>query len=229
MTDPKIIVALDVAGERDAENLASRLDPRQCRLKVGLELFTAAGPGVVEKLQKRGFEIFLDLKFHDIPHTVARAVERASALGVWMLNVHALGGSRMMEAAAEAAARSTRPPRLIAVTVLTSHSEGELAPLGLGEAAESLAARWAGLARAAGLQGVVCSPREAHALRLAQGPQFLLVTPGIRGPSDPVSDQRRTASAREALAAGASYLVVGRPITGADDPRAALDRLVASL
>lgn len=222
-SDPALIVALDFPGARAALALAEQLDPAACRVKVGLELFTEAGPAVVDHLHRLGLHVFLDLKFHDIPHTVARACARACALGVWMINVHALGGPRMLEAARDAVPATTK---LIGVTVLTSHSEQELAALGLGGSAE----RVRSLARScsdAGLDGVVCSPREARLLRGAHGPRFALVTPGIRLEEDPRDDQRRTLGVTEALLEGATYLVVGRPITQAPDPRVALQACVS--
>lgn len=215
---PGIIVALDFPTGAEAENCAARLDPRDCRLKVGLELFTAEGPRLIERLQTRGFEIFLDLKFHDIPNTVAQACARAAALGVWMLNVHALGGPRMLAAARAAA---TGPSKLIAVTILTSHDGADLQALGLGAPATS-AARLAQLAADAGLDGVVCSGYEAGRLRTQHGADFLLVTPGIRPATADRQDQRRVMTPAQAAAAGANYLVIGRPITAAADPAIAV-------
>ncbi len=219
-TDPAVIVALDYPGAREALALAQKLDPARCRVKVGSELFTAAGPSVVAGLKSLGFEVFLDLKFHDIPHTVARACRSACDLGVWMVNVHALGGPRML-----AAARAALPlglAHLIGVTVLTSHSEHELAELGLGSAPARTQAL-ARMCRDVGLDGVVCSAHEAPLLADLAGDAFMLVTPGIRPPGTPADDQRRTADIGEALAAGARYLVIGRPITQAPDPAAALE------
>ena len=218
MNRPGVIVALDFPTGAEAENCAARLDSRQCRLKVGLELFTAEGPRLVERLQTRGFDIFLDLKFHDIPNTVAQACARAAALGVWMLNVHALGGPRMLAAARRAV---TGPTKLIAVTVLTSHDEADLALLGLDPAASTVT-RLAVLAAEAGLDGVVCSGHEASRLRTQHGADFLLVTPGIRPATADRQDQRRVMTPAEAAAAGASHLVIGRPITAASDPAAAV-------
>ena len=214
MSAPGIIVALDFPTGAEAENCAARLDPHACRLKVGLELFTAEGPRLIERLQARGFEIFLDLKFHDIPNTVAQACARAAALGVWMLNVHALGGPRMLAAARAAV---TGPTRLIAVTVLTSHDDADLQAVGLGTPAASVA-RLAQLAADAGLDGVVCSGQEAERLRARHGADFLLVTPGIRPASSDRQDQRRVMTPAQAAAAGANYLVIGRPITATADP-----------
>ncbi|ROR35100.1 orotidine-5'-phosphate decarboxylase [Inmirania thermothiophila] len=226
--DRRIIVALDVAGAEQALALAGRLDPALCRVKVGKELFTRCGPGVVEALQRAGHEVFLDLKFHDIPNTVAGAVRAAAALGVWMVNVHALGGRRMMEAAREAAERAGgRRPLLTAVTVLTSMEAADLAEVGIGGSPAEAAMRLARLAQASGLDGVVCSPREAASLRRALGAGFLLVTPGVRPAGSGRGDQRRVATPAEAVRAGADHLVVGRPVTQADDPDRAL-RTIAS-
>lgn len=222
---PSIVVALDFPTAIEAENCAARLDPRACRLKIGLELFTAEGPKLVERLQARGFEIFLDLKFHDIPNTVAQACARASALGVWMLNVHALGGPRMLAAARAAVSSRTK---LIAVTVLTSHDAEDLQALGL-ETPAATVTRLAQLAAAAGLDGVVCSGHEARQLRVQHGADFLLVTPGIRPASSDRQDQRRIMTPAEAAAAGASFLVIGRPITAAADPAKAVAAIAKEL
>lgn len=225
MSAPRVIVALDFATAEEALALAARLRPGQCRLKVGLELYTAAGPELVARLAERGFDVFLDLKFHDIPTTVACACERAAALGVWMLNVHALGGPTMLRAAREACARAPRAPLLIGVTLLTSHAAAELGEIGLAGDVPTQVERLAGLARDAGLDGVVCAPTEAAALRSRYGKDFLLVTPGIRPSGTVPHDQRRTATPAEALQSGADYLVIGRPITRAPDPTAALDAI----
>jgi len=226
LNDPRVIVALDLPDTEAALALARRLTPELCRLKVGKELFTAAGPTVVEQLMQGGFAVFLDLKFHDIPNTVAQACKSAARLGVWMLDVHALGGRAMMAAAREALESFRERPRLIAVTILTSLGAEELRELGIDSAPERAAARLAQLAQASGVDGVVCSALEASALRRQCGPDFLLVTPGIRPRSEDArarsDDQRRVATAPAALDAGASYLVVGRPITRASDPLAAL-------
>jgi len=225
MLGPRVIVALDYADAASALALASRLSPGLCRLKVGKELFTAAGPALVENLVQRGFDIFLDLKYHDIPNTVARACGAAAALGVWMLDVHALGGRGMMSAAREALGSASDRPALIAVTVLTSHAQSDLDEVGIKGSPQSAAQRLAALARGCGLDGVVCSAREAPALRAAQGPGFLLVTPGIRVASDAADDQKRITTPRTAIASGASYLVIGRPVTRAGDPLAALSAI----
>lgn len=224
MTGP-IIVALDNPSTAQALDLAHRLSPSLCRLKVGKELFTRSGPGLVEDLHRLGFEVFLDLKFHDIPNTVAGAVRAAADLGVWMVNVHASGGSRMMSAALEAIAGMAQRPILIGVTVLTSMSAQDLLEVGCGVSPEEQVMRLAALAADSGLDGVVCSALEATALRSAHGANFCLVTPGIRLAGDDSSDQRRVATPAAARAAGSDYLVIGRPITAAADPLAALQRV----
>lgn len=227
---PRLIVALDYAAAAPAERLASRLDPRRCRLKVGKELFTAAGPQLVRELVARGFDVFLDLKFHDIPNTVAGAVRAAAELGVWMVNVHASGGRRMMQAAREAlGAVAGRRPLLIAVTVLTSMEAHELEETGVRGGLEEQVLRLAGLAIDCGLDGVVCSAREAPLLRARFGAHPVLVTPGIRPASAPADDQRRTLTPAEAIAAGSDFLVVGRPVTGAPDPAAALAAILSDM
>jgi orotidine-5'-phosphate decarboxylase len=229
LDNKRIIVALDVPEADAALALAARLDPKLCRVKVGKELFVAAGPAVVARLQERGFEVFLDLKFHDIPNTVAGACRSAARMGVWMMNIHASGGSAMMRAAREAVDGVARPPLLIGVTILTSIAEAELAQVGFtGTAAENVE-RLARLARVSGMDGVVCSAQEASVLRRATGADFLLVTPGIRLPSDAKADQARTVTPREAVRAGSNYLVIGRPITGAADPAATLESIRLSL
>ncbi len=224
MTTP-VIVALDYPSAPAALDFARRLSPALCRVKVGKELFTRAGPALVEELQRLGFEVFLDLKFHDIPNTVAGAVRAAAELGVWMVNVHASGGRRMMAAAVEALTPFTRRPLLLGVTVLTSMSDSDLQELGYSESAQQRVARLAGLAAQSGLDGVVCSALEAEALRRQCGEAFCLVTPGIRLAGDEAGDQRRVVSPARARALGADYLVIGRSITAADDPLAALHRV----
>ena len=222
MNDPKIIVALDFPTAALALSLVDRLQPTRCRLKVGKELFTATGPELLEKLMQRGFEIFLDLKFHDIPNTTAQACKAAAALGVWMVNVHALGGRQMMEAAREAMAQSAQPPKLIAVTLLTSLAQEDLAELGIAATPADMVLRLATLARDSGLDGVVCSAQEAALLRKHCGNEFCLVTPGIRPANASRDDQSRVMTPQAALQAGSSYLVIGRPITQAKDPLQAL-------
>jgi orotidine-5'-phosphate decarboxylase len=215
---PRVIVALDTPSAADALALAGRLSPADCRLKVGYELFTAAGPDAVSSLIDRGFDVFLDLKYHDIPNTVAAACAYAARLGVWMMNVHALGGKRMMQAAREAIDRSPKRPLLIGVTILTSHSAEDLADLGLGGMPEEHVVRLADQAQQCGLDGVVCSAREAPVLRQRLDASFCLVTPGIRPAGSDSGDQRRVVTPVDAIQAGSDYLVIGRPITGAADP-----------
>lgn len=225
MNSTKIIVALDFPDAASALALVSRLDPALCRLKVGKELFTAAGPDLVRTLAGRGFEVFLDLKFHDIPNTVAAACRAAASLGVWMLNVHASGGRRMMEAARDALADLAHPPLLIAVTVLTSMSGEDLAETGVADGPAEQVLRLARLAQSCQLDGVVCSAQEAAMLHTRLGADFRLVTPGIRPAGADTADQRRVMTPVEALKAGATDLVIGRPITGAIDPLAALQQI----
>ncbi len=208
-----------------ALELAQRLSPSLCRLKVGKELFTSSGPAILEKLQHLGFEVFLDLKYHDIPTTVAGAVRAAAELGVWMVNVHVCGGRRMMVAAAEAIAAARHKPLLIGVTVLTSLSDADLLELGYTESSADRVLRLAALAADSGLDGVVCSALEVTALRRTQGAKFCLVTPGIRLSGDDCADQRRVVTPADALALGSDYLVIGRSITAAVDPLAALQRV----
>jgi orotidine-5'-phosphate decarboxylase len=229
MTGPNIIVALDYPNEAEAMAFVESATPDRCRLKVGLELFTAAGPAVVEKLVARGFDVFLDLKFHDIPHTVARACATAARLGVWMMNVHTLGGVEMMRAAREAIAGAPRRPLLIGVTLLTSHDADGIAEIGLRPEPEAEVRRLANLASKAGLDGVVCSPREAAALRTSHSRDFVLVTPGVRPAGSTTDDQQRTLTPAEAIQQGADYLVIGRPVTRARDPMRALDEILAEI
>ncbi|MEQ1773869.1 MAG: orotidine-5'-phosphate decarboxylase [Burkholderiales bacterium] len=233
MNDPKIIVALDYPDARAAQEMAARLDPALCRVKVGKELFTAAGPALVQTLVARGFGVFLDLKFHDIPNTVASACKAAARLGVWMMNVHASGGSAMMHAAREALAGGEQRPKLIAVTVLTSMAQTDLADIGMQGRPEEAVLRLARLAQKAGLDGVVCSAQEAAALRAECGARFSLVTPGIRladpAPDRAKDDQKRVMTPRAAVDAGANYLVIGRPITQAADPVAMLQRILQEI
>ena len=224
---PRIVVAFDHPSEDAALATARRIDPARCRVKVGMELFTAAGPAVLEKLHRLGFEVFLDLKFHDIPNTVAGACRAAAAHGVWMMNVHAAGGRRMMEAARDAAGGGEGRPLVVAVTVLTSMDRDDLAETGAGLALPDRVCALARLAGDCGLDGVVCSAADLGRLRGTFdvfGPGFLRVTPGIRL-ADTDDDQRRVATPTEAVRAGASHLVVGRPITAAPDPIAALDAI----
>lgn len=224
-TGSRIIVALDYADAGSAAALVDRLDPSACRLKVGKELFTSAGPDFVAALVQRGFDVFLDLKFHDIPNTVAQACRAAARLGVWMINVHALGGRTMMQAAREAIESAPSRPRLIAVTVLTSMAESDLREVGIEARPFDEALRLAALAEDCGLDGVVCSAHEAGAIRDRSGDAFLRVTPGIRLPEDAMADQKRIMTPRLAIESGASYLVIGRPVTRAADPLEVLGRI----
>jgi orotidine-5'-phosphate decarboxylase len=229
MIDPRVIVALDYPDAAQARAFVDRVHPKLCRLKVGKELFVAAGPGYVEELVGRGFAVFLDLKFHDIPNTVAQACKAAARLGVWMMNVHAGGGPRMMQAAREALESLPERPRLIAVTVLTSMGDAELRAVGMDSSAEQQVMLLATLARDSGMDGVVCSAREAPQLRAGLGGEFLLVTPGIRPAGSDTGDQTRILTPAQALQAGADYLVIGRPITQAVDPVAALESIACEI
>jgi orotidine-5'-phosphate decarboxylase len=228
----QLLVALDVDTVAEARAMADRLRGAVGGFKIGNRLFTSEGPAFVDELASRGDRVFLDLKFHDIPHTVAGAITAATRLGVWMVNVHASGGSAMMRAARaaadEEAARRSRPaPLVIAVTLLTSLDQAVLTEIGLSAPVEAQVERLAALTEAAGLDGVVASPREIAIIRRVCGAGFNIVTPGIRGQGDAKGDQSRTSSAAEALTAGASYLVVGRPIIAAADPRAAAERIAS--
>ena len=224
-----IIVALDFPSQAAALALAEQLDPAQCRVKVGKELFTYSGPAVVEALRAKGFEVFLDLKFHDIPNTTAMAVKAAAELGVWMVNVHCSGGLRMMAACREVLEQSSQPkPLLIGVTVLTSMEREDLAGIGLDLEPQSQVLRLAALAEQAGLDGLVCSAQEAPALKAAHA-GLQLVTPGIRPAGSAKDDQRRILTPAQAIAQGSDYLVIGRPISQAQDPAKALAQIVAEL
>ena len=228
---PRVFVALDFSNAVDALALVDRLDPRDCGLKVGKELFVTAGPDLVRDLVGRGFAVFLDLKFHDIPNTVAGACAAATRLGVAMLNVHAGGGRAMLAAARDAVDRSATDarPLLIAVTVLTSLDDADMRELGIHATAQAHALRLAKLAQACGLDGVVCSAQEAVALREACGAGFKLVTPGIRPADAAKDDQARIVTPEAAIRGGADYLVIGRPVTQAADPVATLATINASL
>lgn len=228
MSSP-VIVALDFPSAAQAVALAERLDPQKCRLKVGKELFTRSGPQVVERLQTLGFEVFLDLKFHDIPNTTAMAVKAAAELGVWMVNVHCSGGLKMLQACREVLEQGAGVrPLLIGVTVLTSMEQNDLAGLGLDVAPQKQVLRLAGLAEQAGLDGLVCSAQEAQALK-QQWPAGLLVTPGIRPAGSAQDDQKRILTPAQAMQAGSDYLVIGRPITQAPDPAQALADILTEL
>ncbi len=226
MSDPKVIVALDYPTADAALAMADQLNPELCRVKVGKELFTVSGPEVVRSLMQKGFDVFLDLKFHDIPNTVAAAVKVAAQMGVWMVNVHASGGSRMMRAAREAVdSVPNNKTHLIAVTVLTSMSPEDLAETGITKSPLEQVLYLADMAKRAGMDGVVCSAQETAAIREQLGDDFLLVTPGIRMPGDDAGDQRRVVTPHDALANGSSYLVMGRSITGATDPVGVLKKI----
>ena len=221
----RVIVALDYADAKSAMALVDRLDPSACKVKVGKELFTAVGPAFVATMVRRGFDIFLDLKFHDIPNTVAQACKAAAQLGVWMINVHALGGRAMMTAAREAIDSVPRKPNLIAVTVLTSMAEPDLHEVGIDMSPLVEVMKLAVLAEDCGLDGVVCSAHEAAAIRDRLGNRFLRVTPGIRLPEDSAGDQKRVMTPQIAIESGASYLVIGRSVTRAAYPLAVLARI----
>jgi len=224
-----VIVALDNITMPQALALADRLDSNLCRLKVGKELFTRCGTQIVTELQSRGFEIFLDLKFHDIPNTTAQAVKAAADLGVWMVNVHASAGFEAMSRAKQALVDGDYQTLLIAVTVLTSMNEAALSQIGVNDDLDSQVSRLAKLTRDAGLDGVVCSAREAVMLKQLCGTDFKLVTPGIRLPEDNSDDQARICTPKQALDDGADYLVIGRSITTASDPLAKLNLILSGI
>lgn len=227
--DSKVIVALDYADAQSALKLVNQLNPDLCKLKIGKELFTAAGPQLVEQLVAKNFKVFLDLKFHDIPNTVKKACEAAANLGVWMLNVHACGGSTMMQAALEGVNKSRHQPYLIAVTVLTSMNQADLNEIGIEYSVENQVLRLAKLTQQAGLHGVVCSAQEAALLKQHLKNDFLLVTPGIRPATASLDDQSRVLTPAQAIKMGASYLVVGRPITQAENPIKVLEAIVQEI
>ncbi len=230
MNDQKVIVALDYDNQADALAFVSRIDPTSCRLKVGKEMFTLFGPDFVRELHKRGFSVFLDLKLHDIPNTCSKAVKAAAELGVWMVNVHASGGERMMAASREILEPYGKDrPLLIGVTVLTSMEQSDLAGIGLDIKPQDQVMRLATLTKNAGLDGVVCSAQESQMLKQSLGKEFKLVTPGIRPAGADVGDQRRIMTPYEAVKAGSDYLVIGRPITQAADPAVVLAEINASL
>ena len=229
MNTKPLLIALDYNRGADALALAAQLSPDLCRLKIGKELYTREGRQLVEALQGIGYDIFLDLKYHDIPNTVAAALRVAAEMGVWMVNVHASGGRKMLETAADALARYRQPPLLIAVTVLTSLGDGELREIGIDEPLAAHVARLTALAASSGLNGVVCSAHEAGAVKAAHGRDFLTVTPGIRPAGSSADDQTRTMTPAAALQAGSDYLVIGRPVTRAEKPAVALADIIASL
>ncbi|MCK5893591.1 MAG: orotidine-5'-phosphate decarboxylase [Endozoicomonadaceae bacterium] len=226
-----IIVALDFPDVASAIGMANRLDPAMCRVKVGKELFTRAGPAVIDALQSKGFDVFLDLKFHDIPTTTAKAVGVAARMGVWMVNVHALGGRRMMEACREALEQqSLKPlPLLMAVTILTSMSDTDLQEIGFKAGTNEMVQHLTALVANSGMDGVVCSAQEASVLKCSHGADFKLVTPGIRPTHSSADDQCRIVTPLEAIQNGSDYLVIGRPITQADEPLAVLKAVLVSL
>ncbi|MBN9288719.1 MAG: orotidine 5'-phosphate decarboxylase [Gammaproteobacteria bacterium 39-13] len=232
-SNPKVIIALDLEDKVQLQNLIAQLDPATCRLKIGKTLFTHYGPEWVKQLQQAGFEIFLDLKFHDIPAQVAGACFEAAQLGVWMTNVHALGGLAMLQAAKAAIDRSAeqrgKRPYLIGVTLLTSSGPNELKQLGITASVEETVMRLAGLCFEAGLDGVVCSANETAMLKKAFGEQFLCVTPGIRLPEDDKQDQQRVMTPTLAVKAGSDYLVIGRSVTHASLPQAVLKQINESI
>jgi orotidine-5'-phosphate decarboxylase len=224
----KVIVALDYPDEKSTLQLVDQINPAMCRVKVGKELFTRCGPTLVKQLVSRNFDVFLDLKFHDIPNTVARACEAAAELGVWMVNVHSLGGVAMMEAAWESL-NTKDSPLLIAVTLLTSSGKKELSELGINQTPTELVAKLASLTQQAGLDGVVCSAHEANTLKKQCGDGFILVTPGIRLSDNSKDDQQRVMTPEKAIQNGSNYLVIGRPITQAKDPVQVLKSINNSL
>jgi len=226
---PKIIVALDFDSGKKTLALTDQLDPGMCRLKVGKELFVRTGPQLVKHLVDKGFDVFLDLKFHDIPNTVAKACQSAADLGVWMVNVHAQGGPTMMAAARDAVANHKHRPILVAVTILTSITDKDLKAIGLQGSAEENVLRLAKLTEQTGLDGIVCSPWEVLSLRNEVGENFKLVTPGIRPTGSSKDDQARVMTPRSALSAGSDYIVIGRPITQAKNPKAALQAISAEI
>ncbi|EII2983941.1 orotidine-5'-phosphate decarboxylase [Vibrio parahaemolyticus] len=230
MIDQKVIVALDYDNQADALAFVDRIDPASCRLKVGKEMFTLFGPDFVRELHNRGFSVFLDLKFHDIPNTCSKAVRAAAELGVWMVNVHANGGERMMTASREILEPYGKDrPLLIGVTVLTSMEQSDLAGIGLNVEPQEQVIRLATLTKNSGLDGVVCSAQESSLLKNELGKEFKLITPGIRPAGSEQGDQRRIMTPVDAIQAGSDYLVIGRPITQAMDPAAVLKSINDSL
>lgn len=230
MKDQKVIVALDYDNQADAFSFVDKIDPSSCRLKVGKEMFTLFGPEFVKELHKRGFSVFLDLKFHDIPNTCSKAVRAAAEMGVWMVNVHASGGERMMTASREILEPYGKDrPLLIGVTVLTSMEQQDLAGIGLDLAPQEQVKRLAALTKNSGLDGVVCSAQEASMLKADLGKDFKLVTPGIRPAGSAVGDQKRIMTPVDAITSGSDYLVIGRPITQAENPSQVLHDINLSL
>ncbi|WP_198265544.1 orotidine-5'-phosphate decarboxylase [sulfur-oxidizing endosymbiont of Gigantopelta aegis] len=224
--DPKIIIALDFKDEASTMALVDQLEPQLCRLKVGKELFVRCGPALVKKLIDKGFDVFLDLKFHDIPNTVAAACQAAADMGVWMVNIHASGGRKMMQYAREAIEKSEHQPLLIGVTILTSLNRQDIAEVGLDIEPAEQVLRLAKLANESGLDGVVCSPLEVTELKQQIGSDFCLVTPGVRPAGSNIGDQQRVMTPSQALLAGSDYLVIGRPITQSNKPLEALKNIL---
>lgn len=225
----RVIIALDMDDERQVMQLVKQLDPNVCRLKIGKEMFTLFGPDLVRQVQELGFDVFLDLKFHDIPNTVNKAVRAACALKVWMLTVHASGGAEMLRAARSAVADSDHKPWLVAVTVLTSMAQDDLEALGVQRSLQEQVMRLASLAQECQMDGVVCSAEEVESLRKLLSEDFLLVTPGIRPAGDPAQDQKRVVTPGQAIKSGSSYLVIGRPITQAQRPLVKLSAINAEI
>ena len=223
----KIIIPLDLE-YADAIHIAKILDPEICRLKVGSQLFTSSGPKIIKELHNLGFDIFLDLKFHDIPNTVYQAIKSAADQGVWMVNVHASGGSKMLEASYKALSGYPNPPLLIGVTVLTSISEESLKEVGLSHLQEQVL-KLAGLAKDNGLDGVVCAASDISSIKSKFGEDFLTVTPGIRPVQSNLNDQNRVSTPLEAIKNGSDYLVIGRPITGSENPKDALEKIYTEI
>ncbi len=229
MKDAKVIIALDFDRKNEALSFIDKLSPTDCRLKVGKEMFTYFGPEFVKLIINKGFDVFLDLKFHDIPNTVAKAVTAAADMGVWMVNVHASGGQEMMEKAKAALTQFSQPPLLTAVTVLTSMSASDLHSIGVIKSPMEQVNHLASLAKLSGLDGVVCSAWEAKSLKQTLGANFTLVTPGIRPSGSNANDQKRIMTPEEAIQVGVDYLVIGRPITKALDPNAVLQQINQSI
>jgi len=230
MFDPKVVVALDFDKKNDALSFVDKISPSDCKLKIGKEMFTYFGPDFVKTLTGKGFDVFLDLKFHDIPNTVAKAVTAAADLGVWMVNVHASGGSQMMTKAKQALEHYGKDsPLLIAVTVLTSMSENDLRGLGINKTPAEQVNFLANLTKDSGLDGVVCSAMEAEQLKIDLGKEFKLITPGIRPAGSSKDDQQRIMTPEQAIAVGVDYLVIGRPITQAVEPKLVLEQINVSI
>ncbi|MBE0364036.1 orotidine-5'-phosphate decarboxylase [Pseudoalteromonas ulvae UL12] len=228
--DPKVLIALDYDDQNAAIEFVKQLSPNECRLKVGKEMFTYFGPQFVQQLIDLGFDIFLDLKFHDIPNTVAKAVTAAAKMGVWMVNVHASGGPEMMQKAKAALEEfGDNAPLLIAVTVLTSMDEAELKRLGVNKSPAEQVIYLANLAKESGLDGVVCSAQESQTLKAQFGQEFKLITPGIRPAGSDAGDQKRIMTPRQAIESGSDYLVIGRPITQSSNPAQTLNEINRSL